>query len=288
MIALSSPAELLAALRTARDVTVLAYTLRPGPLEDAITGAARRGAHVRLRLEGRPFHDAEGTLLEDNRAAVAAVRAAGGDARLVDAADGAAALHAKAALVDGVTYLDDRNFAFDGEETVLRDTFAADAARIADAAADRGDAPSAFFQMRKHDALASEARLLASAQRGDDVVVETESCGAFNRAYAALDGLAKRGAAPRLLVAARDLQNNDRERAALLALQHDGVRVRVIDADEKFALAGRRAWTGSANASAAFSHPDQIDWGVRTDNPAVVTHFRATFEQRWQNAVPLS
>ena len=67
----------------------------------------------------------------------------------------------------------------------------------------------------KRAALASEARLLAEASRGDDVIVQSESFGEGNRVYAQLDRLAMAGAHVRLLVNARDLHGSSTERAAL-------------------------------------------------------------------------
>ena len=67
MVRLSSTAEVVRALSTAHDVTVLSYTLRPGPVRAALESAARRGARVRVRLEGAPFSDAKGALARSNR-----------------------------------------------------------------------------------------------------------------------------------------------------------------------------------------------------------------------------
>ncbi len=288
MIILSSADEVVAALHTARNIALAAYTLRPGPVERALIAAARRGAHVRVRLEGRPFNDAQGQLLTENRHTVAALRAAGADARLVDEKAGSGApLHAKAAVVDERVFLDDRNWADDGAETIVQDTFTADRDAAKDAVQDEGDSPERWFATRKHDALTLEARLLRGALKDEDVVVESESFGTANGVYSALDALARSGARPRLLVSSRDLVENVRERKALDTLQRDGVQVRTIDSDEKFALAGSRAWLGSANATAAFAKPDQIDWGVRTDDGALIAHLRKTFEDRWSVSTPL-
>ncbi len=288
MLSLSSTDNVLAAVRTAQNVSVLAYTLRPGRIENALIAAARRGAHVHLRLEGQPYHDPAGELVANNTHAIDALRAAGADAQLVhEAGSNAAPLHAKAILADDQLFLDDRNWADDDAETILRDDFAADQTAVADAVNGTGDKPTPFFSIRKRDALASEARLVHSAHEDDDVIVESESFGAQNRVYYALDDLAKEGMKPRLLVAAQDLTNNPHERDALQALERDGVQVRVIDADEKFALVGKRGWVGSTNASPAFDKPDQLDWGMRTDQTEIVTHLHDVFETRWNASVPL-
>lgn len=277
MLSLSSTSDVVNAMRTSHSVALFAYVLRPGPVERALFAAARRGAHVTVRLEGAPRFDPDGTLAQQNRDAVRALIRAGADARLVRDRT----LHAKAIETDRAVFLDDRNWPDDGEDTIVRDDFAHDR-RIVDAAVHGRDAPpDACFAIHKREALAFEARLLAHASRNDDVVVETESFGTANRVYAQLARLGDAGVAPRVLVSSRDLQSSPRERAAIVALERHGVRVRAIDADEKFALTGARAWIGSANASAAFDQPDQVDWGARTDDAAIVAALRTRFEQRW-------
>ncbi|HTX56349.1 MAG TPA: phospholipase D-like domain-containing protein [Candidatus Acidoferrales bacterium] len=286
MMGLSSTGELLSALQSARDVSLIAYTLPSGRVLDGLVSAAKSGARVRVRLEGYIYKD-DGTVSGANAAAIAALRAAGADARLVhpDAKARDAMLHCKAALVDGTLFLDDRNWPDDGADTIVRDDFASDAQIVRDAVAGREDAPTPFFAVAKRESLASEARLLHEAHRGDDVILESESFGADNRVYAALDAAGRAGAHVRLLVSARDLQGNANERGALEKLARDGVAVRVCDDDEKFAVVeGTRGWLGSSNATAAFDHPDQIDWGARTDAPPILDHLRQAFEQRWATA----
>ncbi|MDQ2866622.1 MAG: phospholipase D-like domain-containing protein [Candidatus Eremiobacteraeota bacterium] len=288
MITLSSSTDVVTALQQARHASLSAYILRPGPVERALIDAAQRGTSVTVRLEGRFFDDPSGALLDGNLQAIEALRAAGADARLADeTGPSEAPVHAKMLVTDDACYLDDRNWAGDAEETILRDTFPEDRAMAR--AAVEGDAgpPSPFFAVRKHDALASEARLLRAARAGDDVVVESESFGAYNAVYDALHELAADGSAPRILVAQREVAENAKERAVLETLAQQGAQVRVTEADEKFALASSRAWIGSANATAAFDRPDQIEWSVRTDNAAIVAHERAAFESRWQNATAL-
>jgi phosphatidylserine/phosphatidylglycerophosphate/cardiolipin synthase-like enzyme len=285
MLAMSSTNDVLAALQHAHKISLLAYTLRPGRIEQALIEAAKRGAHVTVRLQGQLYADPNGAIADDNRKATAALQAAGVDAQLVNSAGSSGApLHAKAILADRSIFLDDRNWPDDDADTILRDDFSRDRQMVADAVRDRGDRPDACFTIRKRDSLASEARLLQHAQLGDDVIVESESFGFGNRVYAALDKLGKSGASPRVLVSARDLHGNVKERSAIARLVHDGVRVRACDGDEKFALAGTRGWLGSTNATVAFNHPDQLDWGMRTDDSAIAAHMRERFEARWDTS----
>lgn len=284
MLHLSSTDAVVRAIHDAREIALIAYALRPGRVENALLDAARRGAHVIVRLEGAPRYDSDGTLASDNRAAIGALARAGADATLMRDR----VLHAKAIVVDDAVFLDDRNWPDDGEDTIVRDDFARDRRIVRDAVRGRGDDPDRCFAIRKRDALAFEARLLSSASGTDDVMVESESFGSGNRVYAALARLGDAGAGPRVLVSSRDLNESPRERRAIAALERHGVRVRAVDSDEKFALVGTRAWIGSANASAAFDRPDQLDWGARTDDTRISATLRDRFERRWASAADVT
>ncbi len=290
MLTLSSTSDLLSSLAAAREIALTAYTLPAGRVLDGLAAAAQAGAHVRVRLEGYIYKD-DGSVTAANAAAIAKLRAAGADAQLVHPTQSApdAMLHCKAALVDGTLFLDDRNWPDDGADTIVRDDFARDEQIVRDAVAGGEDTPTPFFAVAKREALASEARLLHEAHAGDDVIVESESFGANNRVYSAIDALGRQGAHVRLLVSARDMRGNANEQGALKKLARDGVGVRVVDADEKFAVVeGTRGWIGSANATVAFDHPDQLDWGARTDVPSILAHLRQRFDERWQSARPLT
>lgn len=289
MMTLSSTDALLQAFAGARDVSLIAYTLPAGRVLDGLTAAAKAGTHVAVRLEGYIYKD-DGSVGAANAAAIAQLRAAGVDAVLVhpDANASDPMLHCKAALVDGALFLDDRNWPDDGADTIVRDDFPRDAQIVGDAVAGKEDEPTPFFSVAKRESLASEAHLLHEAHAGDDVIVESESFGANNRVYSAIEDAAHAGAHVRLIVSARDLRGNANEKGALEKLAADGVGVRVCDADEKLAVVDdTRGWLGSANATVAFNHPDQLDWGARTDAPAIVSHLRDAFEKRWSISLPV-
>jgi hypothetical protein len=267
MLSVSSTVEAAAAMRGARTVSFTAYTLRRGALFDGLEAAARGGAHVRVRLEGAPYGDADGSFARANAGVVAELRCAGIDASVSAPAD--APIHAKMLDVDGTRYLDDRNFG--AGDLVVRD----------DDPADPG------LATLKRDALASEGTLLRGARPGEDTIVESESFSCCNAVYSALDDAAKRGLRPRVLVCARELRGNDRERDRLAHLAADGARVRVTKETDKLALAGDRLWIGSANATAAIELPDTIDWGVCSNDAALVAAARARVESTWTHAKPL-
>ncbi len=251
---------MLDALARGRRIAVEAYTLH-GRVLHALEAAARRGARVSVRLEGAPHDDARQRLGRENRRIVAELRRAGADATLGHG------LHAKTVAIDGALYLDDQNWGTN--DLVLRD-----------------DDPSeiATIPKMKHEALAQEACLLRSARAGDGIIVESESFGCCNAVYSALNVLARAGAAPRLLVCARELRGDERERVVLGALVRNGVRVRVTNDSEKFALAGERAWIGSANATVAFGAADLTDWGLATTNATIVDAIRRRVETQWARA----
>ena len=259
MLRLTSTGAVVDQIARARSIAAEAYTLH-GPVLFALEDAARRGARVCVRLEGRPYDDPKGGLAAENARLAAELRVCGAQATL------AHPLHAKALDLDGVLYLDEKNW--QRNDLVLRVSDASQAHAVATI---------------KHEALAREARLLRDS-RGHDTVVESESFGCCNAVYGALSTLARRGASPRLLVAQRDLRNNEREAQVLEKLSNDGVRVRVCKDSEKLAVTGRSAWLGSANATAAFGDSDMIDWGLCTRDSAIVSAVRTRLEAAWNGA----
>jgi hypothetical protein len=260
MLHVSSTGEMLGALERASDIDARAYTLHGAALE-ALEAAAERGAHVSVELEGRPHNDPKGRLAAENRRLVGELRAAGADAQLGDP------VHAKVITADGTFYFDDKNWGT--RDLVLREDDPAVAASI---------------PLVKHEALAAEARLLRDARAGDGVIVASESFGRFNAVYSALDELGRRGGAPRLIVGNRELRGNARERDALATLARDGVCIRIADDSEKLAVAGDRAWIGSANATVAFGRADLPDWGVCTDDPTIARAIADRVESEWTHA----
>lgn len=277
MISPAATADLVRALATARSVTFSSYLLYPGPVLDALETAARRGARVDVRLEGRPFRNPWGA--RQNAATLARLQAAGADAQR------ARNLHIKAAVVDGVAFLDERNFTVRGD-VLVRDDAPADVRATRDAMlGERRDPPSATFAAQKDAALDLEERTLASGEPGDVVVVETESFGYGKQIYPELAALAKAGRHVRLLVNARSLQRSPRAQSAVAHLESDGVDVRATSSTEKFALAGSHGWIGSADATYDVAH--ERDWGLRTDDADIVNRLRTTFEHNWKTAKAL-
>jgi hypothetical protein len=263
MLELTTTDAVAAKIAGGRSIVAQAYTVH-GPVLRALETAARRGARVSVRLEGNPYEDRKGSLARENARLAGELRASGADAAL------AQGLHAKEVDVDGVRYLDEKNWRQD--DLVVRVPGAAHPGAVAEI---------------KHEALAREAQLLRKCGGSGDAIVESESFGCCNAVYGALRALAREGAAPRLLVAGTDLHGNARERGALERLERDGVRVRVCKDSEKLAAAGNGAWLGSANATVAFGESDTIDWGACTRSRPVVAAVRARLQKTWDCAKEL-
>jgi len=276
---------MLRAIRNARRLYLAAYFLHPGRILTALERAARLGRRVTVRLEGRPFGDVDGTLRRANLEAVARLRAAGADALLLDStAANRPTLHIKAAVLDGVAYLDDRNFN-DRNDTIVRDNGRRDVSALKAALADRPWPRGRTFWTNKGDALAGEARLLQTAAHARRVDVQSESFGASNAVYSALKRLASRGVRCRLIVASQIITPH--ELRALTILQACGVTVREGKTNEKMALVdGRKSWIGSSNATSAYYDADQKDWGLRTDARATARELEGQFVENWSAARP--
>jgi hypothetical protein len=291
MIALTTAAGFIRTLDSAQNVALTAYTLHPGHVFDALEAAARRGAAVSVRLERDPLDDAAGTLHRANAAALAALRAAGAAAEATG--PGEPVLHLKAAVVDGVAFLDDRNWAAGGAERIVRDTEPDDVAAVGAAVA-RGPGSDGHLATTKSGAQRLESDVIAGAGSAP-LVVESESFG-NGTIYNALLRRAKAHQPTRLIVAGREVaeRGNRTERAHLAHLAALGVEVRVGDPrhgdlDEKLAVADRDAWVGSANATyARDADGAQRDWGLATRQPDIGAALRGAFERNWSVARPLA
>lgn len=285
MLTIASTSEVLAAMQHAHQIVFSSYVLRRGSVLDALDGAAKRGASVTVRLEGRPVDTPDHQLATANAQAVDRLNADGAHAKLWNANDtrfDPRAIHLKAALIDGSTvFLDDRNWPDDGADTIVRDTNAADVAAV-DHAIFGKRRPGDRVQTKKEDAVNDEAKLLQAFHGHSDVLVQSESFGP-SRIACSLEKLLHQHVPVRLIVSQRALK--EQERLVLDRLQHDGGQVRVGESDEKMAIVGDRGWIGSANATSGV--PDQADWGIRITEPDILATMRRHFERNWEAATPL-
>jgi hypothetical protein len=260
----------LARIASAHDIAFGSYLLSHGPLRNALAAAARGGAHVTVTLQANPYGGA-GERAADNAASARVLRRAGADVSLLDRET--APFHLKAAICDGVAYLDDRNWTQRGPEIVVADDDPRDVAAVREALAGRGTG-TGKLATRKHAAQQREVALINRA-RHVPVIVETERVGG-SELTAALCRHARRGA-PTTLVLGRMPRGFSRHEVQTIArLDHDGVRIRWHGTNQKLALAGGAAWIGSANATVAVRRcGDQLDWGLVTKNPVLVGAVRA-------------
>ena len=281
-IELSSHDAFLAALSRARRIDLSAYCLGP-PILRALEEAADGGARVTVRLESDLAGDRSGARAAANARAVRDLAAHGAHAML---AEDDARIHAKAAIVDGVAWLDDRNFPASGPNLIVRDTDAGDVAAVRQKLA--GETPSGGrLCLTKTAALAIEVATIAGAPPGE-IDVESESFNGGTISHE-LTVRAAAGDHVRLLVDAREARGR-REARALANLAKRGVEIRLCGGGvDKMAVCGDRAWIGSANAT--FPDPRtalQSDWGLATLSAGAVGALRERFEASWSRAHPLT
>jgi phosphatidylserine/phosphatidylglycerophosphate/cardiolipin synthase-like enzyme len=272
-LSLSSVPDVIARIGDARDVAFGSYFLPHGPMRDALVRAAERGAHVAVTLQADPYRNPDGK--RDNREAARLLSAAGAAVTLLRSTR--APFHLKAAVCDGVAYLDDRNWTARGPEMVIADDDPTDVALVRDAVDDARAGADLTLATRKDEALRREVQLVEQA--GDEpVVVETERV----RSSALVEALrrhARTGAATTLIVG-RTRHHSRGERSALRSLARDGVIVREGGTNEKLALVGDAAWIGSGNATGAWGRgAGQIEWGLVTRDAALVEAVRSALER---------
>jgi phosphatidylserine/phosphatidylglycerophosphate/cardiolipin synthase-like enzyme len=260
------------AVARAHDVILSAYVLSPfGRMTRALGDAARRGAQVHVVLDGA----VEGSIARSNQATAQRLREEGARVDLTSWP-----LHAKIAVVDGLLYLTDRNWASRGvSEFVVRDDEAMDKAIALRAVLGR-PGTNDHFSTRKRDALALEARMIQQSS-SSSVEVETEAFSPGTEVEAAIRESAEHGGVVRLLIDEREYRQSSREQRTITSLMVAGVQVRVGRVSEKLAITGDDAWAGSANMTPGV--PDQIDWGLRM--PESLVHVIATqFDRNWREA----
>jgi hypothetical protein len=262
-LSLSTVPDVLTRIGSARDVAFGSYFLPHGAMRDALTGAARRGAHVAVTLQADPYRNPFGSRC--NAEAARVLLAAGAAVSLLPS--DRAPFHLKAAVCDGVAYLDDRNWTKRGPEIVVADDDPHDVALVRRALAGRGGADRTLAT-RKDVALSREVAVVAGAH-GIPVTVETERV-ATSPLTRALQRHARSGAKTTLVVAPSN-HHSAREASAIAQLVADGVIVREGGSNQKLALAGSVAWIGSGNATGASGrNAAQLEWGLRTRNRALV------------------
>jgi PLD-like domain len=286
MVSLASTAAMVSSLQSAHDVTFSSYFLKPGPVEEALVAAARRrGVRVHARLEAT-LYGGSSRMTAQTRSAFKSLQKVHADVRAVHARDtDGPALHIKAAVCDGVAFLDDRNWNMYGD-TVLRDDTPSHVRAIRDAILHQHTAGVGRLALRKGDALQAEAHML-SASHTRVVDVETEFLGGTGVSKT-LRELRARGVRCRLLISERAYKHDCKTtHTAAQSLAGTGVDVRLVTASGKIAIAGTHAWVGSANATSIYPHADAVEWSLTTSDKRVLRTLKKRFDMRWKAATPL-
>lgn len=244
---LSSFDAALGAIAGARTVTLSAYTLVPrSAIVRALVAAAHRGARVSVALTGEGFDYA----LEQNRTTEAILRQAGVRVHVT-----AYPLHMKALVADGrVVLLTDTNFSRDG----LFVQVPAATANVVENAIEGRTSYYGALTTEKAMSLRVEAAIIRGTT--GPVYLETESLGAANPIYDALqDAIAARRPL-RILASAADAATSPIP-PTLAPFTH------LVSSNEKILVAGDTCWTGSANSSGGLEA--QVDYGLRFDDAQI-------------------
>jgi PLD-like domain len=197
-------------------------------------------------------------------------------------------LHAKLAIVDGVAYLDGRNW--DTTDVTITDGVPADYTAIENAL-NLDPTSSTDLDTLKSNAIAREDSFINGSGAASGVTVQfmSESFGSDANTVTALENAAKAGATVQVIVLSSDESGNSTEEAALNAMKADGVQIRLNPASgsEKMTLISNQstAWFGSANATTySTTATNYIDWGMTVTNPSVISTLQSYFTSTWSSS----
>jgi hypothetical protein len=267
------------AITSAKQVCLSAYVFTTA-MYDALDTAAKNGAKVTVVLpeEEKSSDSSDASALQSAGATIVWDPGSPADHPL----------HAKLAIVDGVAYLDGRNW--DTTDVTITDGVAADFAAIENAL-NLNPTSSTNLDTLKSNAITREDNFITAAAPGKGVTVQfmSESFGTDATTVTALENAAKAGATVEVVVLSSDESGNSTEEAALTAMKNDGVQVRLNPASgsEKMTLIGGQstAWFGSANATDSTTSTDNyIDWGMTVTNASVIFTLQSYFNSTWSSS----
>ncbi len=256
-----------------KNIRFSTYLLSPSStLEQALVNAAKGGATLEVSLPSDSYVQSLGDVYQEDMESAQSIEAAGGTV-MWDAGTQSPdnePLHAKLAIVDGVAYLDGRNW--DSSDVIVSETASADLTAIGNAIA-LTPTDSPYLDTVKQDALALETTFVNDTP-GTTIDFMTESFGAGNVANA-LIARAKAGATVHAIVLSSDTSQT--EDATLTQMQQAGIDVELNPASgsEKLTIIGNSAWFGSSNATAG--SPYQIDWGAVFSSSSVLSTLQSNF-----------
>ncbi len=277
-IQLSSHDKFVSALENAHHVSIASYSLTQ-EMVDRLK-ACTKHADVHVRLDGKVVGRDRGSRADTAKRMVQDLCENGVDAYLVPPSDDIIP-HAKAAIVDDVLWLDDRNFPRRGYDLTVRDDDPADVVAGANAMAGH-PARTARLTFIKCDAIHQEAAAIAAAPRGE-IALSTEDISTGAIVNELKDRLAA-GDGVRLIVNAHECTSQF-AREALATLKGAGADIRSGRELDKLTLTPDRVWLGSTNATGLTNDTaGQSDWGLVTTNADAVVTLRGRFETEWRDA----
>lgn len=197
-------------------------------------------------------------------------------------------LHAKLAILDGVAYLDGRNW--DSTDVVIEDGTTADFTPIENAL-NLNPTSSTNLDTLKSNSLSREASYITGGTLGSGVTLRfmSESFGSNPTINAALEGAATSGATVEIIVLKSDETGNTTEQTELTTLKNDGAQIRLNSAggSEKMSLLSNSSsgWFGSANSTKdTTTSTNYIDWGMTVTNSTVLSSLQSYFDTTWSSS----
>ncbi len=267
-----SEASFESIVKAGHSIRFSTYVLSPtSSLEAALVSAAQGGASVTVDLPSDSYVKSLGNVYQEDQQSATNIQNAGGTV-LWDAGTQSPPmpLHAKLAIVDGVAYLDGRNW--DSTDVIISETGSADLTAIGNALA-LTPTDSTALDTIKQDALSLETTFISNA-KGTTIDYMTESFGAGNVANA-LIARAQAGATVHVIVLSSDVSQT--EKTTLTQLQQAGADVELNpgSGSEKMAIIGGAAWFGSSNSTTGAA--TQIDWGTVLTSTSVLNALQSNF-----------
>lgn len=197
-------------------------------------------------------------------------------------------LHAKLAIVDGVPYLDGRNW--DSTDVVIEDGTTADFTAIENAL-NLNPTSSTNLDTLKSNSLAREASYINGGSYSGSVTLRfmSESFGSNPTINAALEAAAQSGANVEIIVLKSDESGNTTEQTELTKLKNDGAQIRLNSAggSEKVSLLSNSSsgWFGSANSTKdTTTSTNYIDWGMTVTSSTVLSSLQSYFDTTWSSS----
>lgn len=197
-------------------------------------------------------------------------------------------LHAKLAIVDGIAYLDGRNW--DSTDVVIDDGTSADFTPIENAL-NLNPTSSTNLDTLKSNSLAREVSYINGGTYSSSVTLRymTESFGTNPDVNAALEAAAQSGATVKIIVLKSDESGNTTEQAELTTLKNDGAQIRLNPAggSEKVSLLSNSSsgWFGSANSTKdTTTSTNYIDWGMTVTDATVLSSLSSYFDTTWSSS----